>query len=418
MKLEAGGLRLSASDLANHLACPHVSTLDRGTVEGRWEIPQWRRPDAEVLAQRGLEHERAFLAHLEARGRRLVRCEADEPGITAVDRTLSAMRAGADVIVQATLADGRWLGIADVLLRTARPSRFGAWSYEALDTKLSRETKAGAILQLCLYSDLLTELQGTRPEHLYVVPRRPDFPLETYRVDDHLAYYRLVRRHLEAAVDAADSALTGPEPVPHCDVCRWWPRCDRQRRAEDHLSLVAGATRLQRRELEKHSIVTLARLAAEPLPLAWKPTRGSRESITRSREQARVQLEGRVAGRTLFEPLAFEPGRGLAMLPEPSPRDVFLDFEADPFVDEGGLEFLFGWATLDLAPAGMLPLEFGPPTYRRLWALDRIAERRAFEELIDAILAQWAADPKMHVYHFGGYETGAVKRLMGRYATR
>src|SRR5256885_1969258 len=24
----------------------------------------------------------------------------------------------------------------------------------------------------------------------------------------------------------------------------------------------------------------------------------------------------------------------------------------------------------------------------------------------------------MHVYHYGGYETGAIKRLMGRYATR
>jgi uncharacterized protein len=30
------------------------------------------------------------------------------------------------------------------------------WSYEALDTKLARETKAGALLQLCLYSELLT----------------------------------------------------------------------------------------------------------------------------------------------------------------------------------------------------------------------------------------------------------------------
>jgi len=418
MKLEAAGFRLSASDLANHLACPHVSSLDRGALEGRWDVPQWHRPEAEVLAQRGLEHERAYLAHLEQQGRRLIRFEDEGLGITALDRTLSAMRDGADVIVQATLAGGRWLGIADVLLRVATPSRFGDWSYEALDTKLARETKAGAILQLCLYSDLLEELQGVRPERMYVVPRRPDFPLETYRVDDHLAYYRLVRRRLEAVIAAREAAPTYPEPVPHCDVCRWWPRCDRQRRSDDHLSLVAGATRLQRRELEKHAIVTLARLATEPLPLAWKPARGSRESVVRSREQARVQLAGRDAGRTLFEPLELEPARGLALLPEPSPRDVFLDFEADPFVDEGGLEFLFGWATLDLAPAGMLPLEFGPPTYRRIWALDRVAEHRAFEELIDAIMSQWEADPRMHVYHFGGYETGAVKRLMGRYATR
>ena len=30
----------------------------------------------------------------------------------------------------------------------------------------------------------------------------------------------------------------------------------------------------------------------------------------------------------------------------------------------------------------------------------------------------WAADPGMHVYHFGHYEPAALKKLMGRYATR
>jgi hypothetical protein len=34
-------------------------------------------------------------------------------------------------------------------------------------------------------------------------------------------------------------------------------------------------------------------------------------------------------------------GFGLARLPQPSDGDIFLDFEGDPFVDEGGLEFHF-----------------------------------------------------------------------------
>ena len=33
-------------------------------------------------------------------------------------------------------------------------------------------------------------------------------------------------------------------------------------------------------------------------------------------------------------------------------------------------------------------------------------------------MARWAKYPTMHVYHFTGYEPGALKRLMGRYATR
>src|SRR5881396_1847042 len=44
--------------------------------------------------------------------------------------------------------------------------------------------------------------------------------------------------------------------------------------------------------------------------------------------------------------------------------------------------------------------------------------RRGFEALIDTIMRRWDTDRNMHVYHYGVYEPGAVKRLMGRYATR
>ncbi|MBI1795680.1 MAG: TM0106 family RecB-like putative nuclease [Candidatus Eisenbacteria bacterium] len=418
MKLESGALRLAATDLANHLACVHLTMLDRGRAEGRWEPPDAYRPEAQVLAERGLEHERAYLAHLEGVGRRVTHMGEDADRTGALARTLAAMRAGADVIAQATLAEGRWLGRADVLLRVERPSDLGAWSYEALDTKLARDTKAGAILQLCLYSDLLRHAQGAWPEFLYVVPRRPEFPLETYRVADYIAYYRLVRRRLEAAVAADADPRTYPEPVPHCDICRWWPRCDRERRRDDHLCLVAGISRLQRTELEAHDIETLARLAVEPIPIRWRPARGARDAYGRVREQARVQLAGRTEARPLHELLPIEPGRGLACLPAPAPGDLFLDLEGDPYVDEGGMEFLFGWVVADPAPTGMLALDAVAPAYHCAWALDRAAERCGFEALIDAIMARLADDPNMHVHHFGAYEPGALKRLMGRHATR
>jgi predicted RecB family nuclease len=421
VKLEAEGLLLSATDLANHLACRHLTTLDRGVAEGRWKPPDWFRPEADVLAQRGLEHERAYLAHLERQGRPITRADDEKDGRTALERTVAAMYAGAEVIAQATLAAGRWRGRADVLLRVDHPSGLGAWSYEPLDTKLAQETRAGAILQLALYADLLREIQGVWPVHMHVAPRHPEFRLDTFRVEDYLAYYRLVRRRLESAVaehTGAPAPDTYPEPVEHCDICLWWPQCNRQRRDDDHLCLVAGITRLQTRELESRDIDTLAGLAAVPLPISWKPARGAREGYTRTREQARIQLAGRAEQRSLYELLPLEPGRGLAALPEPSSRDLFLDFEGDPYVDDGGLEYLFGWVTLDLAPAGMLALDLSPPVYHHCWAPDRATERAAFEQLIDDIMARWAADPGMHVYHFGVYEPGAIKRLMGRHATR
>jgi uncharacterized protein len=68
----------------------------------------------------------------------------------AIEATLASMKGGAAAIVQAGLGRESWRGRADVLLRVERPSKLGEWSYEAVDCKLERETKAETILQLCL----------------------------------------------------------------------------------------------------------------------------------------------------------------------------------------------------------------------------------------------------------------------------
>jgi uncharacterized protein len=441
MKQAGGILRLSATDLANHLACHHLSQLNLAAARGQRRPPDWFSPDAAILRERGDEHEQAFLRHLEGQGLRIARpAEAGAPAADgpdedkAFERTLEAMREGADVIVQATLLDGRWFGRADVLRKVPRPSRLGGWSYEVWDTKLALETKGGSVLQICLYSDLLETIQGARPETMYIVPPRDDFKPDAYRVDDFMAYYRLVRRRLEAAVRQAPaeggkgpggreeqpllpmfagpgalSISTYPDPVPHCESCRWWPVCDAQRRKDDHLGFVAGISRLQTRELQARQVTTLETLAAEPLPLAWKPTRGAVESYARVREQARVQRDGRNAGRALYELLPLEPGLGLERLPAPSPGDVFFDLEGDPFVGESGREYLFGWV-VEKRP--------GSPEYHCLWALDPPAERSALETFIDFVMERWARHPDLHIYHFAPYEPAAIKRLMGRYATR
>tara|TARA_R110002126_G_scaffold10841_9_gene49624 strand:+ start:56089 stop:58689 length:2601 start_codon:yes stop_codon:yes gene_type:complete len=142
--------------------------------------------------------------------------------------------------------------------------------------------------------------------------------------------------------------------------------------------------------------------------LPWKPERGSLESFARIREQARVQLESRLAGELKFELLAPVPGFGLACLPEPDAGDIFLDLEGDSFVGEHGLEYLHGFHYF----------EVGEAHYQGLWALDREAEKTAFETFIDFVIARLETYPNLHVYHYGGYEPGALKRLMGRYATR
>lgn len=402
-------IRLSATDLANHLGCRHLTSLEHAAAEGRLEPPRWRDPAVAILQQRGFEHEQAYVEHLRAQGRSVVTLHGEGDAAPPFSRTRDAMRAGADVIVQATLQSGRWFGRADILLRVPRPSSLGRWSYEVVDTKLARETRAGTILQLCLYSAVVQEIQGLVPERMHIISPGRGFEPESYRVHDFLAYYRLVQKGLQAAIDARAGDGTYPDPAPQCDICRWWPACDRKRRDDDHLCLVAGITKLQTRELQRRDVGTLERLARMPLPMRERPKRGSLAGYERVREQARVQLEGRESGRPKFELLPRAPGLGLARLPEPSPGDVFFDFEGDPFVGTNGREYLLGYVAAGDGDA----LE-----YTGHWGLDDAGERLAFERFIDALQARRQAFPDLHVYHFTPYDAAALKRLMGRYATR
>lgn len=410
MRIQGGKPRLSASDLANHLGCRHLTALDLEAARGHVSPPTWRDPLLEVLQHRGFQHEAEYLEHLRGLGMNVIEVSTEGDG-SAFDATVAAMRDGADVIVQASLAAGEWFGRADILRRVPAESVLGAWSYEVIDTKLARETRAGTILQLCLYSDIVREVQGLLPEFMHVVSPGADFEPETFRVHDYLAYYRFVRARLGRAVTANEEGVAGtyPDPVPQCDVCRWWSACDRRRRDDDHLSLVAGVSKLQRRELGSWGVQSLSDLAQLPLPLGRKPSRGAVDGYVRVREQARVQLEGREQNRPIYELLPREPDRGLARLPRPCAADIFFDIEGDPFVGSGGLEYLLGWVIIG---------DDGSPAYRSRWATNGAQEQAGFEAFIDKVMERWARHPDLHIYHFAPYEPGAVKRLMGRYATR
>lgn len=402
-------LHLTATDLAKAIACNHLIHLERAAAEGNLPRPHRTDPALDLLMERGRIHERDYVERLKAEGRDVTDL-TDHEGRTAVERTESAMQAGAGVIVQAALKDGRWEGRADLLLRIEGKSDLGNFSYEVADTKLAQETRGGTVLQLCLYTDLVGKRQGLTPDRMHVVkPGNPPVE-ESFRFEDYAAYYRLVRKRLEEAVDDKKTE-SYPGPVPHCEICSWWTRCDARRRDDDHLSFVAGLQTLHRTELERQGIATLESFAGRETPLPERPDRGSRETYDRLHGQARIQARGRSEGRPVYELLPLEPDRGLARLPPPSRLDVFFDLESDPFVGDGGLEYLFGWAFREGEGEGDL-------VYRSEKATSRAEERRALERFVDFVMERWRDDPGMHVYHFSPYEPAAIKRLMGRHATR
>jgi uncharacterized protein len=409
-----GTLIVSATDLVGYLECGHLATLELAAANGAIEKPLRQDPELELIRKRGFDHEQRFLGRLRDEGRTVHEIETrDARGPAelraAESETFEAMRRGEDVIFQATFFDGRWRGHADFLLRRGdRPSKLGDWSYDVADTKLAHRVKAAAIVQMCVYADLLERLQGVPPETVSVVTG--DGTSHPHRLYDYAAYYRAAKARFEERVFGNGSpSATYPEPVDHCRVCTWWPVCIDRRRADDHLSLVANITRSQRRRLVEDGVPTLEALAE--LSPDRRITRLPPRILDRLRSQAALQARFRSDGVLRYElipPDVDVPGRGLAALPVPSPLDIFFDIEADPWAVEDGLEYLLGWIAVDT----------GERVFTALWAHDREAEKRVFETFVDEVTARLERDPGMHVYHYGGYESGALKRLMQRHATR
>jgi predicted RecB family nuclease len=254
---------------------------------------------------------------------------------------------------------------------------------------------------------LLSRIQGAEPQWMHVVLGGLVAP-EKFQVQRYIAYFRKIRTEFEKAWKLETD--TYPEPAEYCNVCSWFSLCDDRRRADDHLSFVAGISRNQQKALLERDIKTVDALAKMSFPPVPKIERIGNAALLRIREQARLQVQGREENRLIYELLdGVEDGNGLAALPTPSSADMFLDLESNPYVLDQGLEYLFGIVTL--------PLKGDEPIYETLWSFTRVEEKKAFEAFITRVMGRWRQNPEMHIYHYAPYEPTAIKRLVGRHGT-
>jgi uncharacterized protein len=343
--------------------------------------------------------------------------------------TAAALRAGADVVFQATFFDGEFLGYADFLVReevagaseeavgissaAAAVTRGSAADrYEVWDTKLARHAKVGALLQLAAYGDQLITL-GVEPAPRVLLVLG-NLERSTHSLADLLPVYRERRarfRTLTAAHRDAGAPVAWQQPgVGYCGRCDY---CAEQVAGHRDLLMVAGMTSVQRKKLLADGVTTIDALAELPLHLAT----GSRRRL---RDQARMQtgLEAADGSRTFTKEgqphtVAYKvlADNALAGIPAPSDGDIFFDFEGDPLWQDPtghwGLEYLFGVieAPLPAEPPGQ------EPVFRPFWAHSRAGERQAFLDFLAYVEERRKQYPDMHVYHYAPYEKTALRNL-------
>lgn len=400
-KTDTGQVVLTASDIVNFLRCEHLTALDLLNLDD----PQPKSEEDEytlLLQRKGDAWERQYLQRLRDDHPDLVEIASDQSREQAFAATQAAMTSGASIIFQATLLAPGYMGRADFLRRIPGRSRFGDYVYEVLDTKLSKSPKPSHVLQLCFYSWLLGEIQGSEPGYMYVV--LGDGETQAFRYADYSRYFHRLRRRAVATIQGGIPG-TYPHPCEHCPQCHWNDRCEAQRIADDHLWQVANITRQQIVRLNDAGIDTLTQLAQAPAE--QRIARMTPETYRRLHTQAVMQERGRQQGAPLFELKPIEAGRGFTRLPPPSEGDVYFDMEGDPLYEDG-LEYLFG----------VTYREDGQLRFRAFWAHNRAEEKAAFESFMDWLAERIRRWPELHIYHYAAYERSALTRLMSLHATR
>lgn len=400
----------SASDLS---AAAHCEWALMRSLDGKLgRIEATAAADDAMLrrtAELGDEHERHMLERLRATHTVV---EIERPRLDSIDRavaeTAAALRGGADVVYQAAFFDGRFLGYADFIIRSADDEADGAdgASYEIYDTKLARTAKVTALLQLAAYSDQLLR-EGIRVnDRVHVV--LGDGRTSSHRLADILPVYRRRRARLEALIDGrvADPAPTDWND-PRYTACGRCESCEQQVQAHRDVLLVANLRSGQRARLRAAGVTTIEQLAAAHLPVEGMTD----STLATLREQARLQVEPPRAGQPMnwavINPAA------LAVLPKPDAGDVFFDFEGDPLYSETGtaaetgtiewgLDYLFGLVEPD-------------DTFHAFWAHSYAEERVALVAFLDWVQARRARHPDMHIYHYAPYERTHLLSLAARH---
>lgn len=416
---EQGNERLlTPSKITAWLDCPHYLTLKHQVEQRkRTKPPAFFGSFAQMLLDKGLEHEAQVLAAYAAEGMRVVEAEPWDRAVPFAEwaaRSASLLDPGsdADVLYQVPFLHDGVRGIADFLVREENPD--GTTRWDPVDAKLARSSaKPGHVLQLCFYAEAIDEATKVKPAELQV--KLGSGADDQVGYEDVRPYWARLRGQLRdvLTIDPGDID-TRPEKCDHCQFCEFQATCEQQWRDEDSLTFVAGIRSAEQDALEDAGVDTLTALA-ELEPDTMLVDRVRPERLERLRVQAALQVEARDLPEGTPPPFVLiEPGddpvfgHGFEKLPEPHVADVFLDFEGHPFWRaDRGLFFLLGYICQDTP---------GERTYHALWAHDEDEERERVQELVAFIAERRAAHPGMHVYHYNHTERSCLQSLTAEHA--
>ena len=402
---------LTPSKITAWLDCAHFLSLKHQVEDGLIaQPPSAFGSFAQLLAEKGLQHEADCLAEYEAAGQ----ADSAHPGprqgrgVRRLGRTRrqSVRRSATTSSTRCRSSTTACAASPTFCVRVDDDA--GACRYEPVDAKLARvEAKPGHVLQLCFYADAIEAVTGIRPKrmHLWLGSGQME-SLGGRRVRALLA------PHPEPSsptcwTTSAPQAATVPSRATTARSASSSTCATEQWRGEDSLIYVAGIRTLDRRVLETAGVSPWPRS-----PGAQTAVEGVRpERLHAPGRPGNAAGRGAAAARTSHRRSSSSSagddpmwGRGLELLPEP---------------DDGRcLPRLRGPPVLARRCRAVLPVRVDRSATRRPLGATRRGGRttstrrqQPLGTLIDFLAEPARAYPGMHVYHYNHTERSSLERL-------
>ena len=402
MKITKSRFLISPGDLNNFVACKF--TIKNEIKFHNKEISKSEEKVNDKLWKKmGIEHEKKYFQILKNKYKKSISIKSDLDEKNKFDETIRAMEKGYELIYHAYLVDGELRGEADFLIKCSTPSKFGDYSYEVYDTKITRNLRPRHLTQITAYSDMVGKIQKVLPDKMYLIDGSDEE--HSFKTIEYIDLFNHGKKEFLKFLSNVNKEKIYPEKCSYCNLCDWRDVCDKIWEDDNYVNLVAGSNKSQIEKLKKNKVKTVEQLAKTKL-LATD-LKINTESFDKIKSQAQLQEEKRKTGEDKIIFLDPDFGKGFYKLPKPDDGDVFFDIEGFPRMDRP-FEYLHG----------LYYKEKGKLKFKDLWAkkFERESEKNIFIELINFFEKHFEKHPNAHIYHYAPYEKRAIRELAAAYS--
>ena len=404
MRISKDKTLYSPTDLNNFVSCKYHIKNDLLADEKKLKKREISA-DLKLRIKYGIEHETKHFKLFKNKHNQSITINDKLSDEKRFDATKQALTKGYKLIYKAYFIEKNFRGEADFLLKVNTKSDLGNYSYEVYDTKITKNLRPKHVLQITGYSYLLSKIQNLLPRHMYLIDGNNKF--NKYKVNEFIDYFTYTRNRFENLLPKLKKSDIYPEKCSYCQYCPWLDVCEKRWEDDNYINQVAKINKSQVVKLKKEKIKTveaLAKTSANKIKSKINPS-----TKIKLVQQAKLQEEKRLTGKSKFIFNETEAGRGFYRLPKENEGDIFYDIEGFPQSDKRPFEYLHGIFYLNEKKQ-----EYKSFTVKKY---QQSEEKRIFEELIHFLKKHFDKYPDAFIYHYNDYEKRALKDLSNEYSS-